>query len=69
MKKRFTYEDVVAEFNRFVETFATKKAASEALGISQQYMQDLLKGTRPITNVVYEQLGFSKDQDSFSKAS
>jgi plasmid maintenance system antidote protein VapI len=69
MKKHFKYDDVVAEFNRFVEGHETKKAAAEALEISPQYLQDLLKGTRPITGLVWERLGFSKHEDTFSKAS
>lgn len=69
MKKQFKYDDVVAEFNRVVEAHPTKKAAADALGISPQYLQDLIKGSRPLTELVWEPLGFSKDEDTFSKAS
>ncbi len=44
----------------FVKAHGSQKAASEALGISEPYMVDLLKGRRPLTDKVLNGLGLAK---------
>lgn len=69
MKKQYTYDDVFAELQRVVADHPTQKAAAETLEISPQYLQDLIKGTRRVTEVVAERLGFTKAADTYSRAS
>lgn len=69
MKKTFTYADVLAELQRVVGDHPTQRAAAAALEISPQYLQDLIKGTRRITETVARKLGFLKTEDTYLKAS
>ena len=65
MKRRYTSEDLFKKLVKIVESHATKKAAAESLGISQQYLGDLLTRTRPI-GAVADRLGFAEVADKYA---
>ena len=69
MKKQYTYEDIEAEFRRLIEEHPTKAAAAKVLDVSPQYLQDLVNGTRRITERVWNKLGYRKVPDAWEKLS
>jgi hypothetical protein len=45
----------------FAKKHQTQKRAADALGISAQYLGDILKGYRPVPARVAEQLGYKRE--------
>lgn len=46
---------------RFVAQHRTQRAAAKALGISEPYLTDLLKGHRGLSNMILAGLGLARE--------
>lgn len=68
MKREATYGDVFAELHRRVAASPSKKQAAADLGISPQYLNDLIKGQRPITDQLAAAMGFPKSPATYRRA-
>lgn len=55
-----TEPEMRAKFLATVRSFEFAKQAATALGISQQYLSDLINGKREISAQVAEKLGYRK---------
>lgn len=53
-------EDPLSTLKRFVAAHPTQKEAASALGISQPYLFDLLKGNRPFSERMLQELGLKQ---------
>lgn len=56
-KKRLTQEDLRARLNRVVDECKNQKEAALRLGVSQQYLCDILYGRRPIGGRLLQSIG------------
>lgn len=52
-----TRDSVIKKVEKIIEERGTKKAAAEFLGVSQQYLGDLLKGRRDPGEKILSRLG------------
>jgi hypothetical protein len=52
--------DVIRELEKQVRKAGSQKEAAEALGISAQYLNDLLQGRRGASDNVLEKLGLKR---------
>lgn len=53
-------KDPLAEFRKFVRRFSTQREAARALGISEPYVTDLIKGRRTFSRTVLAKLGLQQ---------
>lgn len=53
--------DMLMELLKFVNKHATQKEAAKALGISAQYLADVLRGRRAVTDKLAKKLGFTRE--------
>lgn len=59
-KTRRQTADGTAVLRRFVAQYPTQKAAAAALGISQPYLSDILRGNRKLSDQMLEKLGLRR---------
>lgn len=52
-----TRATVIRKIEQIIETQGTQKAAAEFLGVSQQYLTDLIKGRRDPGSKILDKLG------------
>lgn len=45
---------------KFVEQFDTQQEAAEKLSVSPQFLSEMLRGTRPISDIVLPHLGLRR---------
>lgn len=60
MPKLYEEQEVHAALQKFVAEHGTQVSAAKALGISVQYLGDLLSQRRDMTDTVAQQLGYTK---------
>jgi plasmid maintenance system antidote protein VapI len=60
MKSQHTERAARTLLETFVSGFDTQKSAAEALGISSSYLNDILKGNRPIPSHVLDRIGLER---------
>lgn len=56
-KKKLTQEDLRARLNKIVDSCKSQKEAALRLGISQQYLCDILYGRRLIGGRILQSIG------------
>ncbi len=63
MPKRYLHQaEMMNQLRAVVALHGNQRAAAKALGISQQYISDILKGSRKISASVADKLGFVADR-------
>lgn len=53
-------DDMLSEVKRWVAASGSQKKAAKLLGVSEQYMTDVLKGRREVGPTLAEALGYDK---------
>lgn len=60
MKCYFTHDTILARLRGCVKVEGSQKAVAKKLGVSQQYLTDVLKGRRDISDTVARKMGYEK---------
>lgn len=60
MSKIYPLSEVIDDIQQLVNSLSTQKKVAEYLGISTQYLTDILKGRRDPGPMVLRKLGFEK---------
>lgn len=60
MKKTQTESDALVRFHAFVTACGSQKAAAARLGVTQQYICDILKGRRGLSQLILDELGLKR---------
>ncbi len=59
MKSEITLIQLHSNISNFIENQGSQKKAAEILGISPQYLNDIIMGRRPISDRVARKFGYA----------
>ena len=60
MVKRYTDEQAIAVMRTAIIKYGTQKKMAAALGVTSQYISDILNGRRPISDRMAQAIGLKK---------